>query len=98
MWVMRERAAWLGYGSPHDDRCSRRSFEQGDLKMPTTIEFPLSINMSKPLNPSRIDRIESRTGFAILMLWALIMLSIGAGAHFGATSSDFGAFDFLAPF
>jgi hypothetical protein len=66
--------------------------------MPTTIEFPLSVNMPKHFSPSRIDRIEGRLGFGILMLWALIMLSIGGVAHFGAPSSDYGASELLALF
>jgi hypothetical protein len=32
------------------------------------------------------------------MLWAVVMLSISAAAHFGAQSSDFSALEFLAPF
>jgi hypothetical protein len=66
--------------------------------MPTTIEFPLSANISKRFNPPRIDRLEAHIGFAILMLWALIMLSIGAAAHFGTPSADYGAFELLASF
>jgi hypothetical protein len=66
--------------------------------MPTTIEFPLSANMSRPFNLSRIDRVDARIGFGILMLWALIMLSIGAATHFGAPPSDYSAFELLALF
>jgi hypothetical protein len=82
---------------PEDDHCQQPSFERR-LKMPTTIEFPLSANISNRFNPSSIDRVEARIGFAILMLWALIMLSIGAAAHFGAQSSDYNAFELLALF
>jgi hypothetical protein len=32
------------------------------------------------------------------MLWAFVMLSIGAAAHFGAQSSEFSALELLAPF
>jgi hypothetical protein len=65
--------------------------------MPTTIEFPLSIHMAQRLNPSRRDAFNARVGFGILMLWAIVMLSIGAAAHFGGQSSDCSAFDLLAP-
>jgi hypothetical protein len=30
------------------------------------------------------------------MLWAIIMLSIGAAAHFGAQSPEYSAFELLA--
>jgi hypothetical protein len=66
--------------------------------MPTTIEFPLSVNMAQRSNSSSLDPSNARLGFGILMLWALIMLSIGAAAHFGAQSSDYNAFELLAPF
>jgi hypothetical protein len=66
--------------------------------MPTTIELPLSANLSNRFNPSNIDRVEARIGFAILMLWALIMLSIGAAAHLGAQSAGYSAFELLALF
>jgi hypothetical protein len=66
--------------------------------MPTTIELPLSADISKRFNLPRIDRAEVQIGFAILMLWALIMLSIGAAAHFGAPSADYSAFELLALF
>jgi hypothetical protein len=66
--------------------------------MPTAIEFPLSANLSKCVNPSRHDRLDARIGFGILTLWALIMLSIGAAAHFGAQSPDYGAYELVAPF
>jgi hypothetical protein len=32
------------------------------------------------------------------MLWAFVMLSMGAAAHFGAQSSEFSALELLAPF
>jgi hypothetical protein len=66
--------------------------------MPTTIEFPLSADISERFNPPRIDRVEAYIGFAILMLWALIMLSIGAASHFGTPSADYSAFELLALF
>jgi hypothetical protein len=65
--------------------------------MPTTIEFPLSIRRAQRLNISRLDPFNARVGFGILMLWAIIMLSIGAAAHFGGQSSDYSAFELLAP-
>jgi hypothetical protein len=60
--------------------------------MPTTIEFPLSANMAQRSHSSRLDLSNTRLGFGILVLWALIMLSIGAAAHFGAQPSDYNAF------
>jgi hypothetical protein len=63
--------------------------------MPTTIEVPLSINMAQRLNISR--PFNARVGFGMLMLWAITMLSIGAAAHFGGRSSDYSAFELLAP-
>jgi hypothetical protein len=65
--------------------------------MPTTIEFPLSVNMAQRFNPSRLDPFDVRVGFGMLMLWAFIMLSIGAAAHFGAPSAEYSAFELLAP-
>jgi hypothetical protein len=66
--------------------------------MPTTIEFPLSVNMAQRSNSSGLDSFNARIGFKILMLWALIMLSIGAAAHFGAQSSAYSAYELLALF
>jgi hypothetical protein len=66
--------------------------------MPTTIEFPLSVNMAQRFNPSRLDPLNAQIGFGILMSWAFIMLAIGAAAHFGAPSSEYSAFELLAPF
>jgi hypothetical protein len=43
------------------------------------------------------DPFNARVGFGILMLWAIIMLSIGAVAHLGGQSSDYSAFELLAP-
>jgi hypothetical protein len=43
------------------------------------------------------DPFNARVGFGILMLWAIIMLSIGAAAHLGGQSSDYSAFELLAP-
>jgi hypothetical protein len=63
--------------------------------MPTTIEFPLPVNMAQRFNPSR-DPFDARIGFGILMLWAVIVLTIGAAAHFGAQSPDYSAFELLA--
>ena len=64
--------------------------------MPTTIEFPLSVNMAQRFNPSRLDAFDGRAGFGTLMLWAVIMLSIGGAAHFGTQSSDTSALEVLA--
>jgi hypothetical protein len=65
--------------------------------MPTTIEFPLSVNMAQRSNSSGLDSFNARIGFGIL-IWALIMLSIGAAAHFGAQSSAYSAYELLALF
>jgi hypothetical protein len=64
--------------------------------MPTTIEFPLSVNMVQRFNPSRVDPFNAQIAFGILMLWAVIMLTIGAAAHFGVQSSEYSAFELLA--
>jgi hypothetical protein len=69
---------------------------KGDLKMPTTIEFPLPVNMAQRFNRSRVDPFDARIGFGILMLWAVITLTIGAAAHFGLQSSEYNAFELLA--
>lgn len=66
--------------------------------MPTTIELPLSVNLSNRFNPSRLDRLDARIGLGVLMLWALIMLSIGGAAHFGAQSPDYNAYELVALF
>jgi hypothetical protein len=64
--------------------------------MPTTIVFPLSVNMAQRFNRSRRDPLNGPVAFGIVMLWAFIMLSIGAVAHFGAQSSEYMAFELLA--
>jgi hypothetical protein len=64
--------------------------------MPTTVALPPSIEMAQHFNPAELDRFNNRIGFGILMLWAFIMLSIGATAHFGAQSSEYSAFEFRA--
>jgi hypothetical protein len=64
--------------------------------MPTTIELPLSVNMAQRFNPSSLDASNARIGFGLLMLWAVIMLSIGAAAHFGVQSSEYSVFELLA--
>ena len=66
--------------------------------MPTAIELPLSVHMAQRFNPSRLDPFSARVGLGILMLWAFIMLSVGAAAHFGAQSSEYSAFEFIALF
>jgi hypothetical protein len=66
--------------------------------MPTTIELPLSASMAQRSHSSGLDLSNARLGFGILMLWALIMLWIGAAAHFGAQSPDYSAFEPLALF
>jgi hypothetical protein len=52
--------------------------------MPTTAQFALSAPRStmKKLDPF------AHIGFGILMLWAVIMLSIGAAAQFGVQSPE----------
>jgi hypothetical protein len=64
--------------------------------MPTTINFPLSVQPVKRSLITDLDPLDARIGFGILMLWAIIMLSIGAAAHFGAQSPEYGAFELLA--
>jgi hypothetical protein len=71
---------------------------KGDLKMPTTIPFPASADMTSRPTTTKSDRLDSRNGLSILMVWALIMLLIGAAAHFGVQSPDLGAFELLASF
>jgi hypothetical protein len=69
-----------------------------EIKMPTTIESALSVNMAPRFNPSRLDPFSARVGLGILMFWAIIMLSIGAAAHFGTQSSEYSVFELLALF
>jgi hypothetical protein len=66
--------------------------------MPTTIQFALSTNMTPRSRTIKPDLFHARIGFGILMLWAFIMLSIGAAAHFGAQSSEFITLELLALF
>jgi hypothetical protein len=93
MWVMRTGAAQLG-SAPRT--IATEYLLQRRLKMPTTIVFPLAVNMAQRFDPSRLDPLHDRLCFGILMLWALIMLSIGAAAHFGTQSSGYSAFELLA--
>ena len=67
-----------------------------ELIMPTTIDVPLSVTVAQRFNPSRPNLFNAQPGFAILMLWALIMLSIGAAAHFGFHAAEYSAFELLA--
>jgi hypothetical protein len=63
--------------------------------MPMTIQFAPPIMLrSGPIKPDLFGRI----GSGILMLWAVVMLSIGVAAHFGAQSSELSAFELLALF
>jgi hypothetical protein len=64
--------------------------------MPTTIPFALPTNMTPRSRTIKPDRFHARIGFGILMLWAFVMLSIGAAAHFGAQSSEFITLEHLA--
>jgi hypothetical protein len=64
------------------------------LKMTTDIEFSPSVE-GTPLNPSRSHPFSARVGFRILMLWAFVMLSIGAAAHFGAPSPEYSILEFI---
>jgi hypothetical protein len=64
--------------------------------MPTTINFPLSIQAAQSSHITALDPFNARVGFGILMLWAIVMLSIGAAAHFGAQSPEYSAFELLA--
>jgi hypothetical protein len=61
--------------------------------MPTTIEFPLSTGMAQLSRTNRHNPFYARAGFGVLMLWAVVLLSIGLSAHSGtppADLSDFG--------
>jgi hypothetical protein len=72
---------------------------KGELKVPTTIKLPLSTGMTPLSRKITLDLFRTRTDFSfLLMVWAVTMLSIGAAAHFGAQSSEFSAFELLAPF
>ncbi len=66
--------------------------------MPTTIPFALSTNLTSCSRTIKPDRVHARIGFGILMLWAFVMLSIGAAAHFGAHSSEFITLERLASY
>jgi hypothetical protein len=66
--------------------------------MPTTIQFALSADITTRSRTIKPDLLYARSGFGILMLWALVMLSIGAAAHFGAQSSEFSTVELLALF
>ena len=66
--------------------------------MPTTIQFALSTDIPPRSRTIKPDLLYARSGFGILMLWAFVMLSIGAAAHFGAQSSEFSTVELLALF
>jgi hypothetical protein len=68
------------------------------MKMPTTIMLPPWTDMTPLSRMIAPAPFRAHVDFGILMLWAVIMLSIGAAAHFGAQSSEFSAFELLAPF
>jgi hypothetical protein len=65
--------------------------------MTTTIQFITPADTTPRSNTTKHGLLYARSGFGILMLWAVVMLSIGAAAHFGAQSSEFTAFELLAP-
>lgn len=57
--------------------------------MPTTIQTALSRDMMPPLKTKTPDLLHARIGLGVLMLWMVVMLSIGAVEHFNMPSSDF---------
>jgi hypothetical protein len=74
------------------------SLFKGESKMPTTIQLPLSIRLMPRLWTRKRVPFYAQAGFTILMLWAVILLSIGAAAHFGMPHSELTAFEQLALF
>lgn len=66
--------------------------------MSTTIGFPKTIIATPPSTTATPGIISSKSGFAILMIWALAMLSAGALAHFGVHSSELSAFELSVPY
>jgi hypothetical protein len=67
--------------------------------MSTTINLPLPIDLPPPRSrTNEVAPFYARIDFGILMLWAVTMLTVGAVARFGAQSSEFSAFELLAPF
>jgi hypothetical protein len=62
--------------------------------MPTTVQFAL------PTPRSRTKRrgLSAHTGFGFLILWAAIMLSIGAAAQFGMQSPGFNTLEYFPLF
>jgi hypothetical protein len=64
--------------------------------MTTNVEFPLLVSSEQPINPSTSQPFSARAGFAILMFWAFVMLSIGAAAHFGAPAPEYSTLEFIA--
>jgi hypothetical protein len=65
--------------------------------MPTTIEFPLSVQTTQRLNMTSRDPFNARVDFGILTLW-IIMLSIGAAAQFGAPIPEYNDFQLIGLF
>jgi hypothetical protein len=58
--------------------------------MPTTIVFPLSTGMARRSRTTRL--FHAQAGFGVLMLWAVILLSIGLSAHSGVPPADLSNF------
>jgi hypothetical protein len=66
--------------------------------MPTTIEFPLSTGTAQRSRTTERNPFYAQAGFGVLMLWAVILLSIGFSAHLGIQPADLTDFDQLALF
>jgi presenilin-like A22 family membrane protease len=66
--------------------------------MPTTIKFPLSADMTQRPKTIKLHRSWTRDGYWLLTIWAVVMLSIGAAAHFGLQFGDLTALEQVALF
>jgi hypothetical protein len=66
--------------------------------MAPTIQVALSTDLTPRWRTTTPDLFHARAGFGILMLWAFVMLVIGAAAHFGAQSSEFSTLESLGLF
>jgi hypothetical protein len=65
--------------------------------MATHIRLALPTHMARPTDGRPSSTTETTPLHSILILWAVVMLSIGAAAHFGNMPSGVSKFELLAP-
>lgn len=70
----------------------------GEPKMPIPIQAPFSSEKALRLSTEKTGRHHEIFDAGLLMLWAVVMLSIGAVVHFSALSRGFNNAELQVPF